>query len=84
MFFMSFVAYWLMLFRYCQMAQSDWRNRRSACLWILVFLIPTLMFILPHIKSEIQLLDNPSVQRLLCCYLGFFTGFISHLPFTNK
>lgn len=80
-FFLGVVAYWVLLFKW---RRDTWRNRRTAFVLILFYLILSALIILPDVKPEIDFLDNPGVQRVLFCYFGLLIGFFSHLPFTKK
>ena len=84
-FFTGVLVYWLLLFKGLGSRwKNNWRNRRSACLWIFVYLIICGFIILPGVESEIEFLDNPGVLRVLFFYLGLLTSFFSHLPFTKN
>ena len=79
------LMYWLLLFKGLGSRwKKNWRNRRSACLWILWYLIILGFITLPAVESEIKFLDNPRVLIMLFLYLGLLTGFFSHFPFTKN
>ena len=79
------LSYWLLLFRGLGSRwKKNWRNRRSAYLWILLYLIILGFITLPAVESEIEFLKNPKVLIMLFFYLGLLTSFFSHLPFTKN